>query len=89
MNDRSVVDLVSSMLWSSFWISLPLLLVGLVAGVLISLFQIVTSIQDPSFSAVPRLLAFIAAIILMLPWIILRLTTYTIHLLQDLPKYAR
>ena len=89
MNDRSVVDLVSGMLWSSFWISLPLLLVGLIAGIIISLFQIVTSIQDPSFSAVPRLLAFFVAIVILLPWIVLRLTTYTTSLFQDLPKYAR
>lgn len=89
MNDQSVVDLVSGMLWSSFWISLPLLLVGLIAGIIISLFQIITSIQDPSFSAVPRLLAFFVAIIMLLPWIVLRLTTYTTSLFQDLPKYAR
>jgi flagellar biosynthetic protein FliQ len=89
MNAQSVVDLVSNMLWSTFWSVLPLLVVGLVTGILVSLFQIVTSIQDPSFSAVPRLLAFFAAIILMLPWIILRVTTYTTHLFQDLPKYAR
>ncbi|MGO9242285.1 MAG: flagellar biosynthetic protein FliQ [Bryobacteraceae bacterium] len=89
MNDQSVVDLVSGMLWSSFWISLPLLLVGLIAGIIISLFQIVTSIQDPSFSAVPRLLAFFVAIVILLPWIVLRLTTYTTSLFQDLPKYAR
>jgi len=43
-----------------------LLAIGLVAGVIISLLQIVTSIQDPSFSAVPRLLVFFAAILLML-----------------------
>ena len=89
MNDQSVVDLVTNMLWSSFWIGLPLLLIGLIAGVIISLFQILTSIQDPSFSAVPRLLAFFAAIIIFLPWIILRLTTYTTELFQNLPKYAR
>lgn len=89
MNDQSVIDLVSGMLWSAFWISLPLLLVGLVAGIIISLVQILTSIQDPSFSAMPRLLAFFAGIIILLPWIILKLTTYTTHLFQDLPKYAR
>jgi len=89
MNAQSVVDLIAGMLWSCFWVSLPLLAVGLVAGVIISLLQIVTSIQDPSFSAVPRLLAFFAAILLMLPWMILRLTTYTCHLFQDLAKYAR
>ena len=89
MNAQSVVDLIAGMLWGCFWICLPLLAVGIVAGIIISLLQIVTSIQDPSFSAVPRLLAFFGAILLMLPWMILRLTTYTCHLFSDFAKYAR
>jgi flagellar biosynthetic protein FliQ len=89
MNAQSIVDLIAGMLWNCFWISLPLLAVGLVAGVIISLLQVVTSIQDPSFSAVPRLIAFFAAIILVLPWMVLRLTTYTSHLFEDLARYAR
>jgi len=89
MNPQSVVDLISGMLWNSFWVCLPLLAIGLIAGVIISLLQVITSIQDPSFSAVPRLLAFFAAILLMLPWMILRLTTYTGHLFEDFSKYAR
>lgn len=89
MNAQSIVDLIAGMLWTCFWISLPVLAVGLVVGILISLLQIVTSIQDPSFSAVPRLIAFFAAILLMLPWMILRLTTYTSHLFQSLTKYGQ
>ena len=89
MNAQSAVDLIAGMLWSSFWISLPLLLIGVLAGVVISLLQILTSIQDASFSAVPKLLAFFAAILILLPWMILRLTTYTTLLFQDLGKYAR
>jgi flagellar biosynthetic protein FliQ len=89
MTTQTVVDLISGMLWNCFWTGLPLLAVGLVAGLLISLLQIVTSIQDPSFSAVPRLLAFFTGVLLLLPWMILRLTTYTTHLLQSLGQYAR
>jgi flagellar biosynthetic protein FliQ len=89
MNAQSVVDLLAGMMWNCFWLSLPLLTVGLVAGVIISLLQIVTSIQDPSFSAVPRLVAFFAAILLLLPWMILRLSTYTVQLFQDFSRYAR
>ena len=40
MNAQSAVDLIAGMLWSSFWSSLPLLLIGVLAGVVISLLQI-------------------------------------------------
>ena len=89
MNAQTVADLVRQALMAAFWVSLPLLLVGFLAGVLISLLQIVTSIQDPAFAAAPRLAAFLAGAILFLPWILLRLVSYTTALLGDLPKYAR
>jgi len=88
MTTQTVADLLSGMLWNALWIGLPLLLIGLVAGVLLSLLQIVTSIQDPSFSAVPRLLVFFVSLLLLLPWMIFKLTTYTAHLFQNLGQYA-
>jgi flagellar biosynthetic protein FliQ len=80
--------MVRETLMATFWLSAPLLAIGLVAGVLISLLQIVTSIQDSAFSTVPRLLAFLAGIILLLPWMLMRLMAYTIGLLGNLSRYA-
>jgi flagellar biosynthetic protein FliQ len=74
---------------TAFWISAPLLALGLVAGVVMSLLQIVTSIQDSAFSTVPRLIAFLGGIILLLPWMVMRMMAYTISILGDLPRYAR
>jgi flagellar biosynthetic protein FliQ len=89
MNQQAVVDLVRHTLLSAFWLSLPLLAVGFAAGILISLLQIVTSVQDPAFGSVPRLAAFLAGIVLLLPWMLMRLCTFTEQLLGDLGKYAR
>ena len=61
----------------------------LVAGIVMSLLQIVTSIQDTSFSTVPRLLAFLAGIMLLLPWMLMKLMAYTTGILGDLPRFAR
>ena len=74
---------------STFWIAAPLLAIGLVAGIVMSLLQIVTSIQDTSFSTVPRLLAFLAGIILLLPWMVMKMMAYTTGILGDLPRFAR
>ena len=74
---------------ATFWIAAPLLAIGLVSGIVMSLLQIVTSIQDSSFSTVPRLLAFLAGIILLLPWMVMKMMAYTTVILGDLPRFAR
>jgi flagellar biosynthesis protein FliQ len=89
MTPDSVVQLIRHTLTATFWLSAPLLAIGLIAGVVMSLIQIVTSIQDSAFSTVPRLVAFLVGIILLLPWMLTRLMSFTIGILGDLPHYAR
>lgn len=89
MNQQAVVDLIRQTLMTAFWLSLPLLAIGFVAGILISLLQIVTSVQDPAFGSVPRLAAFLAGIVILLPWMLIRLCTFTEQLLGALGQYAR
>lgn len=83
-----VSEIVRQTLMQTFWLALPLLLIGFVAGAVISLIQIVTSIQDSAFGAVPRLAAFLAAIFIFLPWILTRLMEYTIGIFGNLGQYA-
>jgi flagellar biosynthetic protein FliQ len=84
-----VVQILREALMTAFWIVLPLLAVGFVAGVAMSLIQIVTSIQDTAFNAIPRLLAFLGAFIIALPWMIHRMTAYAVGILGDLSRYGR
>lgn len=88
MTSQSVVELMRGVMLQTFWLSLPLLTVGFVAGVLISLLQILTSIQDSVFSSVPRLTAFLLAILLAMPWMLAKLTSYTVQLFGDFGKFA-
>ncbi|MDX1984307.1 MAG: flagellar biosynthetic protein FliQ [Bryobacteraceae bacterium] len=89
MNNQQVVEIVRQTLWTSFWLSFPLLAVGFAAGIVISLIQIVTSMQDASFGAVPRLAAFLAGMVFLLPWMLSRLLAYTVGILGDFTAYAR
>ncbi len=89
MTTSTVTDLLRHALMTTFWLSLPLLVVGFVTGIVISLLQIVTSIQDTAFGTVPRLAAFLAALMIVLPWMLMRLTSYTSLLFGDLARYAR
>src|SRR5262245_45957935 len=83
MTTGAVVDLMRSALVTCFWLSLPMLAVGLIVGIVVSLAQIVTSIQDTSFATVPRLGAFLGALVLTLPWMLSKMIAYTVSLLAD------
>ena len=89
MTPDSVVHLIRQTLIATFWLSAPLLAIGLIAGVVMSLIQIVTSIQDSAFSTVPRLVAFLVGIMLLLPWMLMRLMAFTTSIIGDLPRFAR
>ncbi len=89
MTQMAVVELMRQALMTTMWISLPLLAVGFVAGIVISIVQILTSIQDPGFGTVPRLAAFLAGTLLFFPWMLIRMVDYTTKLLGSLENYAR
>jgi len=88
MTTAAVVDLIRSAFITTFWLALPILAVGFVIGIVMSLAQILTSIQDSSFASVPRLLAFLAALLLAMPWMLTKLMAYTTTLYGDFGKFT-
>jgi flagellar biosynthesis protein FliQ len=88
MTTSAVVDLMRSALVTTFWISVPILAIGFVIGIVMSLIQILTSIQDSSFSAVPRLGAFLAGLVLAMPWMLGKLIAYTANLFADFARFT-
>lgn len=89
MTAELAVQIFRHTLMETFWLSLPLLGIGFVVGIAVSLLQVLTSIQDTSFGAVPRLTAFLLGLLLLLPWMTSRLIAYTTLLLGDFGRYAR
>jgi flagellar biosynthetic protein FliQ len=88
MTPETVVQIMRDALMATFWLAAPLLAIGFVAGIVISLVQIATSIQDNAVSSIPRLVAFLAGILLFLPWMLQKAMAYTHGLLGDLSRYA-
>ena len=72
MTPETVVQIVRQTLMTAFWLAAPLLAIGFIAGVVISLVQIATSMQDNAFSTIPRLVAFLVGLLLLLPWMLQR-----------------
>jgi flagellar biosynthetic protein FliQ len=89
MTPDTVTDIMRHALMAAFWLAAPLLAVGFVAGIALSLIQIATSMQDSAFSTVPRLAAFLAGILLLLPWMLQTGMAYATSILGDLGRYAR
>ena len=88
MNADLAVEIARQALLTSFLVSAPILTLGFLVGVIVSIVQILTSMQDPAFNTIPRLGAFLAGILLLLPWMTERLVTYTIALYSNLGRYA-
>jgi len=89
MTPDSVAQLIRDMFLAAFWLSAPLLAIGFIAGIVVSLVQIVTSIQDSGFNSVPRLLAFLGGLLLLMPWMMQKSMAYTVSLLGNLSHYGR
>ena len=89
MNSDAVVQIVRDALMMSFWLAAPVLIVGFIAGIIMSLLQIVTSIQDSAFSTVPRLAAVLAILIVAMPWMLQKASSYAISILGNLSRYAQ
>jgi flagellar biosynthesis protein FliQ len=89
MTPETVVEIMRQTLMTAFWLAAPLLAIGFAAGLVISLVQIATSMQDNAFSTIPRLIAFLAGLILLMPWMLQRSMSYTTALLGNLARYAR
>jgi flagellar biosynthetic protein FliQ len=89
MEDLLVVDLAAKAIRVAFLVSAPALLLGLVVGVGISIFQSVTSIQDPTLSFIPKILAIMFVILLAFPWMISVMKDFTTDLLTNINFYIR
>jgi len=68
--------------------SLPMLGVGLGVGVLVSVIQAATQIQEQTLTFIPKIVCMFIALLLALPWLIERMTTFTRDVIINIPTYV-
>ena len=85
MDTDVVISLATQAMSLALKISIPLLGVGLVVGVLISVIQAVTSIQEQTLSFIPKILALAGVLIVLGPWMLNQLLGYTTDLWASIP----
>lgn len=71
------------------WISAPMLAIAVIVGVIMSLIQTLTSIQDQTFSFAPRVIAIFVIFLVTFPWILRVLTTFTASIFGDFTPFVR
>lgn len=77
MDTTMALDLGREALITTLLIAGPVLVTGVVVGLIISLIQTVTQLQDQTFSIVPKIIAMLAAAVFFIPWLATRLLEYT------------
>ncbi|HPJ95357.1 MAG TPA: flagellar biosynthesis protein FliQ [Deltaproteobacteria bacterium] len=89
MTPEAVTSLMSEAIKLALLVGAPMLLIGLCIGLLISVFSAVTQIQEMTLTFVPKIIAVFLALLFSLPWIMEKLTTYTINLYSSIPMLIR
>jgi flagellar biosynthesis protein FliQ len=85
MNQDTVVNLATQAMGLALKVAGPLLLAALVVGVIVSVFQAVTQIQEQSLSLVPKIVAVAVVIVVLGPWMLGQLLSYTAELYNAIP----
>ena len=88
MNTDVVISLAGQAMTLAMKVALPLLGVGLVIGLAVSVFQAVTQIQEQTLSFIPKVLAVVGIVVVMGPWMLDQLITYTDQLWASIPKFV-
>lgn len=83
-----LIDLAKSTLLTALALVTPALVVGMVIGLIISLVQTITSVQEQTLAIVPKMLAVVATLLLLLPWILTTLREFASGLYQSLATYG-
>ena len=88
MTPENAIHVIREALMAAFWLSLPLLAIGFCVGIVMNLIQVATSLQDSAFSTFPRLVAFLGGLVVLMPWMLNKLTSYTSSVFTDIAKYG-
>jgi flagellar biosynthetic protein FliQ len=88
MSRDTVIDLAVHALAVGARIALPLLAVSLIVGLVISIFQAVTQIQEMTLTFIPKLIAAGIVLVIAGPWMLDQLVTYTSELYRSIPSLA-
>ena len=89
MTPEFAVELLKTMMVQAVSLATPFLLVAMLIGLLISLFQAVTSIHEQTLTFVPKALGIVGALLLLMPWLVRSLVEFTAAIFGKIPQMAQ
>ena len=89
MNEATIVDLSRETVLTIVETSMPLLLISLVIGLIISIFQTITSIQEQTLTFIPKFIAIMLVVVLCGNWIMNKCVTLFEALMANIPNYIK
>ena len=88
MTDQFVTYLFREAFYTTLMVSAPMLILSLVVGLVISVFQAATSIQEFTLTFVPKIIAVAVVTVLTLPWMMETMVSFTVNLFNQIPGLA-
>ena len=89
MNPEFAAELLKTMMFQAVTLAAPCLLVAMVIGLAISLFQAVTSIHEQTLTFVPKALGVVALLVLLMPWMLRSVMEFAIAVIQKMPQMVQ
>jgi flagellar biosynthesis protein FliQ len=89
MTEEFIIHVFREAFYTLMLVSAPTLLISLIVGLIISIFQAATSIQEATLTFVPKIIVMAAVIVLTLPWILDVLMSFTVNLFGQIPALGR
>jgi flagellar biosynthetic protein FliQ len=89
MNPEFAIELLKNMLFQALAVAAPVLLTVMVVGLAVSLFQAVTTIHEQTLVFIPKILAVVAVLLLLLPWIVRSLIEFTTAVIEKIPQMVQ
>ena len=89
MTPEFVIEFAKQAITLTIYLSMPMLGLGLIAGLLISIFQAVTQVQEMTLTFVPKIIAVFLGLLFAAPWMLEELTSFTAKVFENIPMYIR
>lgn len=88
MTERDVLYIAQQAIYTGLTIAMPLLGFGLIVGLVVAVFQATTQINEQSLVFIPKILAVVLAVVIFGPWILQKLTDFTLNLFNNINNFV-
>jgi flagellar biosynthetic protein FliQ len=86
MDQAQIMEIGAKTMWVTLQVSMPVLGVSLVVGLMVSIFQAVTQLQEPTLTFIPKILAVVVVVVVAGPWMMNTMLGFTVELWGGIPS---